>query len=230
MEEFNEFYYDSFMKKVIIDHNNDDYTYLTPSQYASALNISPFTDAETLFKERKRLVEPKPVYKPAVEHGIHYENTARNCFMKSMKDYEYCGCIKGHYIHPHYPFLAGSPDGLLYRDFNSFIVCDKPDALLEIKCPYSERPYTSIGYFFYYIPQVQGYLDLFDLEIGYLYSWTKSNGCTTWKITKDKYFVSEMHRILCQFHQLEEWNDEVDGKYLGHYILNDMQDYIIKIA
>lgn len=61
----------------------------------------------------------------AVKYGIMHKNEAINQFQVQTKlSVQPCGL----FIHPHYPYLAASPDGLVGAD-----------GIIEVKCPYAAR-------------------------------------------------------------------------------------------
>src|SRR5215469_3540953 len=66
---------------------------------------------------------------PAVQYGVRNESVARGLYEKSegveVKRFGIC-------VSRHAPFLACSPDGIVFKD-------GRPDRLVEIKCPYISR-------------------------------------------------------------------------------------------
>ncbi|XP_077491446.1 uncharacterized protein LOC144102049 isoform X1 [Amblyomma americanum] len=82
----------------------------------------------------KRILNDNCITSLAVQYGINYEQLAKQRALAAFQTkhtncrLEDCGLM----IHPRYPYLGCSPDGLL--------VCDcHPPALLEVKCLYSLR-------------------------------------------------------------------------------------------
>ncbi|KAG5871352.1 hypothetical protein JTB14_019749 [Gonioctena quinquepunctata] len=62
---------------------------------------------------------------PAMKHGIHYEERAKNLYMqKTNRDIKSAGLV----VHLVHPFLGASLDGLI-----------GDDGAIEIKCPYSAK-------------------------------------------------------------------------------------------
>ena len=69
---------------------------------------------------------------PAFQYGREHEKDAKDAFIKleSLKHRSFTVKECGLYVHPQYPYIAASPDGLC--------VCRCcPDMVLEIKCPSS---------------------------------------------------------------------------------------------
>ncbi|KAK4885416.1 hypothetical protein RN001_001687 [Aquatica leii] len=73
-----------------------------------------------------RYFNPKNITNKFINHGLKYEERARNCFIDNFKvDVCTCGLIVPHNNN----WLGYSPDGVVFVD-------NKPIALLEIKCPF----------------------------------------------------------------------------------------------
>ncbi|XP_010531387.1 PREDICTED: uncharacterized protein LOC104807694 isoform X2 [Tarenaya hassleriana] len=88
-------------------------------------------------------------------------------------------------------WLGASPDGVL-------------DCLgiLEVKCPYNKgkperaSPWSTMP--FYYMPQVQGQMEIMDREWVDLYCWTP-NGSSMFRVTRDRGYWDLIHGILREF-------------------------------
>lgn len=91
-------------------------------------------------------------------------------------------------------WLGGSPDGVL----------DPNRGILEVKCPYNKGkpelglPWETVPY--YYIPQVQGLMEIMDRNWAELYCWTP-NGSTLFRVERDREYFLEMYKILNEFWQ-----------------------------
>ncbi|KXJ29264.1 hypothetical protein AC249_AIPGENE29029 [Exaiptasia diaphana] len=69
---------------------------------------------------------------PSLKWGIDNEHVALEMYTsKSGEEVADCGLI----INPSWPWLACSPDGIVYRETN-------PVGAIEIKCPYSKKEMT----------------------------------------------------------------------------------------
>lgn len=93
-----------------------------------------------------------------------------------------------------YYWLGASPDGLLD--------CFAGGGILEVKCPYNKgKPETALPWStmpFYYMPQVQGQMEIMDREWVDLYCWT-INGSTIFRVIRDREYWELMHGILKEF-------------------------------
>ncbi|KAK7399974.1 hypothetical protein VNO78_11172 [Psophocarpus tetragonolobus] len=93
-----------------------------------------------------------------------------------------------------YDWLGASPDGVLG--------CSPQGGLLEVKCPYNKGkpeaglPWPSMP--FYYMPQVQGQMEIMDCEWVNLYCWTP-NGSTIFRVLRDPEYWNLIHEILREF-------------------------------
>lgn len=75
--------------------------------------------------------------------------------------------------------------------------------ILEVKCPYNkghpdlaEPPKKAI---WYYMPQIQGLMDVFDREWCILYVWTPNNGSSSFIISRDRQYWATCFDVLAEF-------------------------------
>lgn len=91
-------------------------------------------------------------------------------------------------------WLGASPDGLLD--------CFPGGGILEVKCPYNKgKPETGLPWSsmpFYYMPQVQGQMEIMDCEWVDLYCWTP-NGSTLFRVLRERDYWNLIHGILREF-------------------------------
>ncbi|XP_050897617.1 uncharacterized protein LOC127104476 isoform X5 [Lathyrus oleraceus] len=89
-----------------------------------------------------------------------------------------------------YDWLGASPDGVLGT------------GILEVKCPYNKgKPETGLPWStmpFYYMPQVQGQMEIMDFEWVDLYCWTP-NGSTIFRVIRERGYWDIIHGILREF-------------------------------
>ncbi|KAF8390591.1 hypothetical protein HHK36_025118 [Tetracentron sinense] len=91
-------------------------------------------------------------------------------------------------------WLGASPDGLL----GLF----PEGGILEVKCPYNKGkpelglPWSTMP--FYYMPQVQGQMEIMDREWVDLYCWTL-NGSTIFRVYRERGYWELIHGILREF-------------------------------
>ncbi|KAL5552523.1 hypothetical protein UlMin_039924 [Ulmus minor] len=104
--------------------------------------------------------------------------------------------LLGFAVHPEEKFhwLGASPDGLLS--------CYPEDGILEVKCPYNKGkpemglPWSTVP--FYYMPQVQGQMEIMDREWVDLYCWMP-NGSTIFRVRRERSYWELIHGILREF-------------------------------
>ena len=104
--------------------------------------------------------------------------------------------LLGFAIHSEEQFnwLGASPDGLLG--------CFPGGGILEVKCPYNKGkpemglPWSTMP--FYYMPQVQGQMEIMGREWVDLYCWTP-NGSTIFHVCRDRSYWELIHGILREF-------------------------------
>jgi cytochrome c oxidase assembly factor 1 len=89
-----------------------------------------------------------------------------------------------------YDWLGASPDGVIGT------------GILEVKCPYNKgKPETGLPWStmpFYYMPQVQGQMEVMDFEWVDLYCWTP-NGSTIFRVIRDRGYWDIIHGVLREF-------------------------------
>lgn len=182
---------------------------LTASSFANAIGgffDRPGGDPDRvkLWKEQLKLIEPfKGNY--ATRHGNRNEERALSDYMLlSQHDVDSYG-IK--YLHDDdaHNWLAGSPDGLI--DVPQAVSGGMPPSgilgdgkgLLEIKCPFKLRdsqPWQVPPA--YYMPQVQGLMEIFKLEWCNLYCWTYQ-GSAVWHIRRDERYWGMCWQVLADY-------------------------------
>lgn len=102
----------------------------------------------------------------------------------------------GFAIHPEQSlyWLGASPDGLLS--------CFPEAGILEVKCPYNKGkpelglPWSTMP--FYYMPQIQGQMEIMDREWVDLHCWTP-NGSTIFRVRREREYWELIHGILREF-------------------------------
>ncbi|KAK9693264.1 YqaJ-like viral recombinase domain [Popillia japonica] len=123
---------------------------------------TPATIHGTICEDLARETSDRTINTPATIHGTMCEDLARETYVKQTNTV----CQRaGLFLHKDYPFLGGSPDGLL-----------ESNGLLEIKSPYNARNCDPNSYHFeflnksdysikmnhHYYYQVQGLLEITD--------------------------------------------------------------------
>lgn len=93
-----------------------------------------------------------------------------------------------------FDWIGASPDGLLG--------CFPNAGILEVKCPFNKGkpelalPWTNMP--FYYMPQVQGQMEVMNRDWVDLYCWTL-NGSTIFRVCRDREYWALIHGILREF-------------------------------
>jgi len=101
-------------------------------------------------------------------------------------------------------WLGASPDGLVAGlGVEGGEAQQYGPGILEIKCPYNKghpelaKPPTKA--IWYYMPQIQGLMDVFDREWCSLYVWTPNHGSSSFVIARDRKYWSACFDILAEF-------------------------------
>lgn len=169
---------------------------LTTSTFSTALGFWKGNRRFELWNEKVFASETQTVEaskRCAMEWGVLNEAAAIDSY-KSITGREVSHL--GFAIHSveQFHWLGASPDGLLG--------CFPGGGILEVKCPYNkgkpERglPWSAMP--FYYMPQVQGQLEIMNREWADLYCWTP-NGSTIFRVHRDRDYWELIHGILREF-------------------------------
>ncbi|KAG7589269.1 putative phage-type endonuclease [Arabidopsis suecica] len=166
---------------------------LTTSTFSTALGFWKGNRRAELWHEKvydsdSRVVEESARF--AMNWGVQMESAAIDRYKRIM------GCevgTMGFAIHSNEQFhwLGASPDGIL----DCF-------GILEVKCPYNKGktetvlPWKKVPY--YYMPQLQGQMEIMDREWVNLYCWTR-NGSTVFRVMRDRSYWRIIHDVLREF-------------------------------
>lgn len=169
---------------------------LTTSTFSTALGFWKGKRRLELWNEKVFASEtqiPESSKRSAMEWGVLNEAAAIDQY-KNITGREVSSL--GFAVHPkeRYDWLGASPDGLLG--------CFPEGGILEVKCPYNKgKPETGLPWKtmpFYYMPQVQGQMEIMDREWVDLYCWTP-NGSTIFRVCRDREYWQLIHGILREF-------------------------------
>jgi putative phage-type endonuclease len=103
-------------------------------------------------------------------------------------------------------WLGASPDGVLG--------CGLDGGILEVKCPFNKGkpelalPWRAMPY--YYMPQVQGLMEIMGRDWAELYCWTPS-GSSLFRVPRDRAYWELLHEALSDFW----WGDVVPARELA---------------
>ena len=148
---------------------------------------------------RSKLLELKLLKKDPLENadeftkmllklGNEFEPAALSAFQLAFRKRKlsFNGYVPGMTPHPNFKWFTGTPDYIM--DLNGY------KCVVEIKTHWNESPETATPISCVQcIPlrhwlQVQAYLEILDLQIGYLWSWTINHGSSCFRINREKMF------------------------------------------
>ena len=147
---------DARVKKLIeanyADQRSDEWlalrkTMLTASDVATALGLNPYEKPERLIYKKCGALGFRG--NAATLHGQQYEPIARDMYIERTGEIVHeIGLV----VHPKYPWIGGSPDGIT-----------ESGKLIEIKCPMSRKIDGTVPK--HYMPQIQVLLDILDMDV-----------------------------------------------------------------
>lgn len=165
---------------------------LTTSTFSTALGFWKKNRRSELWHEKvydsdSRIVDDSARF--AMNWGVQMESAAIDRYKRIM------GCevgSMGFALHSQEQFhwLGASPDGIL------------DCGILEVKCPYNKGktdtvlPWSKVP--FYYMPQLQGQMEITDREWVDLYCWTR-NGSAVFRVMRDRSYWGIIHEVLREF-------------------------------
>ncbi|CAH8362860.1 unnamed protein product [Eruca vesicaria subsp. sativa] len=165
---------------------------LTTSTFSTALGFWKKNRRSELWHEKVYDSEPRVVEDSArfaMNWGVQMESAAIERYKRIM------GCevgSMGFALHSQEQFhwLGASPDGVL------------DIGILEVKCPYNKGktetvlPWSKVP--FYYMPQMQGQMEIMDREWVDLYCWTL-NGSSVFRVMRDRSYWRIIYEVLREF-------------------------------
>ncbi len=166
---------------------------LTASDAASALGSNPYEKPEKLLM--KKCGAHKWAGNEATNHGTLLEPVARDLYDKqfSKKTHEI-----GLVVHPKYPFLGGSADGVT-----------EDGILVEIKCPLRRKIEAKVPK--HYVAQVQLLLEILDLEVcDFVQYRPDPYEFVTVRVVRDRKWFEEALPIMEAF-----WNRVIEARKNG---------------
>jgi len=87
------------------------------------------------------------------------------------------------------------------------------NGILEVKCPFNRgkpleaKPYPKVPW--YYVPQVQGLMAVFDRPWVDVFAYTVNNGCAIYRVKRDREYWAQMYEALSEFW----WQHVVPAKH-----------------
>lgn len=129
----------------------------------------------------------------AMEWGVVNESAAIDCY-KTITGNDVSSLGFALHSEERLYWIGASPDGVLGHFPNG--------GILEVKCPFNKGkpelglPWSTMP--FYYMPQVQGQMEIMDREWVDLYCWTP-NGSTLFRVYRDRSYWDLIHGVLREF-------------------------------
>lgn len=171
---------------------------LTTSTFSTALGFWKGNRRFELWHEKVFALETIPIAEGAKQFAMNWGVVNEAAAIDRYKSITGCevGSL-GFAIHTEerYGWLGASPDGLLS-------CLQEGGGILEVKCPYNKgKPETGLPWSkvpFYYMPQVQGQMEIMAREWLDLYCWTP-NGSTIFRVRRERSYWELMHGILREF-------------------------------
>ncbi|KAK1577008.1 hypothetical protein Q3G72_018378 [Acer saccharum] len=178
---------------------------LTTSTFSTALGFWKGKRRSELWHEKVFASETQVIQaaqRSAMEWGVLNETAAIDRY-KTITGQDVGSLGFAVHSEDRFGWLGASPDGLLG--------CVPGGGILEVKCPYNKgKPETALPWStmpFYYMPQVQGQMEIMDREWVDLYCWT-INGSTIFRVRRERDYWELMHEILKEFW----WGNVVPAK------------------
>ncbi|KAL3819327.1 hypothetical protein ACJIZ3_005232 [Penstemon smallii] len=174
---------------------------LTTSTFSTALGLWKGNRRYELWHEKVFTPDVKSTEaskNSAMEWGVLNESTAIERY-KSITTRDVSSLGFAIHSEEQFDWIGASPDGLLG--------CFPGGGILEVKCPFNKgKPEKGLPWLtmpFYYMPQVQGQMEIMNRDWVDLYCWTP-NGSTIFRVYRDRSYWELIHGILREF-----WWDNV---------------------
>lgn len=168
---------------------------LTTSAFSTALGFWKGNRRSELWHEKVFASDVKfdDTAKAAMNWGVLKESSAIEQYkIITGRDVGFLGFAV--HTEAKYGWMGASPDGLLE--------CSPDSGILEVKCPYNKGkpelglPWNAMPY--YYMPQLQGQMEIMNRDWVDLYCWTP-NGSSLFRVFRDRAYWELMHGILQEF-------------------------------
>lgn len=177
---------------------------LTASAFSKAIGLFN-GDRQVLWEEKVGLRQPF-VGNVATQWGTDAEPKALQAYQQLTGQVIEPCMFKVKHDDPAHSWLGASPDGLIaaleVHKVQSSSINNSP-GVLEIKCPYNKgHPELAVPpphAIWYYMPQVQGLMDIFDREWCNMYIWTPEHGSASYYIPRDRRYWAAAFDVLSEF-------------------------------
>lgn len=168
---------------------------LTTSTFSTALGFWKGNRRYELWHEKvfSSVMPPTEASKSAMQWGVINEAVAVEKY-KSITGRDVGMLGFATHAEERFDWMGASPDGLLG--------CFSGGGILEVKCPYNKgKPKVALPWStmpFYYMPQVQGQMEIMNREWVDLYCWTP-NGSTIFRVCRERDYWQLIYGILREF-------------------------------
>ena len=135
----------------------------------------------------------------AMQWGVDHEAAAVDRYREiTGRDVSFLGFAV--HADSSFSWMGASPDGILAGGTDVFSGCG--GGILEVKCPYNRgRPQLGLPWKempHYYMPQVQGQMEIMDRDWVDLYCWTP-NGSSLFRVRRERKYWELLHGVLREF-------------------------------
>lgn len=172
---------------------------LTASAFSTALGF--WNNRRVELWEEKAFFKDSLIPNPAMSWGVLKEDTAveryREITGNVVKEFGFQIYFENDEL---LSWLGASPDGLIKSCPSG--LSGSSEGILEVKCPYNKGrpelglPWASVPY--YYMPQLQGLLEILDMTLLDFYCWTP-NASTVFRIRRDPDYWALIYEPLKEF-------------------------------
>jgi putative phage-type endonuclease len=182
---------------------------LTASAFSKAIGLFN-GDRNILWEEKVGLRQPF-AGNVATQWGTHAEPKALQEYQRLTGQVIEPCMFKVKHDDPAHSWLGASPDGLIAAlevhtvqstSSSNNNLMNGP-GVLEIKCPFNKgHPELAVPpphAIWYYMPQVQGLMDIFDREWCNMYIWTPEHGSASYYIPRDRQYWAAAYDVLSEF-------------------------------
>jgi uracil-DNA glycosylase len=182
---------------------------LTASAFSKAIGLFN-GDRQVLWEEKVGLRQPF-AGNVATQWGTNAEPKALQAYQQLTGQVIEPCMFKVKHDDPAHSWLGASPDGLIAalevhkvqsNSSNNNNHNNSP-GVLEIKCPFNKgHPELAVPpphAIWYYMPQVQGLMDIFNREWCNMYIWTPEHGSASYYIPRDRQYWAAAYDVLSEF-------------------------------
>ena len=158
------------------------------------------------------MAKASDITKDLLTMGTIFEEAALSAFKLSQISID--GYVPGLSPHPFHSWFCGTPDFIGLAEDGSHVVVEVKTHFypsLSEAVPFPQVEAIPLKHWI----QVQSYLEILDLNVGYLWSWTLYQGATCFRILRDKEWwdnrvfprISKFWDLMCLFKDMSTLED-----------------------